>query len=142
SILYNQYGPTESHVVTELKLEGDPTNWPSIPTIGKEIYNTRIIILNERLQEVRPGEVGEICITGACLAEGYVNLDVINETRFLTIVTEAGENLRVYKTGDMGRRLPDHNIEFLGRQDQQVKIRGFRVELGEIEARLIYLDDV
>src|SRR5690606_28453899 len=105
-----------------------PANWPSLPTIGKEIYNTQILILNKDLQEVRPGEIGEICISGLCLADGYVNLNEINESRFLTIVTKSGENVRIYRSGDLGRRLPDQNIEFLGRLDKQIKIRGFRVE--------------
>ena len=72
SILYNQYGPTECHVVTELKLEGSPKNWPQLPTIGKPIDNTEIFILDKELRPTKSGETGELCIAGECLAQGYL----------------------------------------------------------------------
>lgn len=68
--LYNQYGPTECHVVTELKLEGQPKEWPGLPNIGKAIDNTTIYILDKNQSILPNGEVGELCITGDCLAEG------------------------------------------------------------------------
>ena len=71
--LYNQYGPTEAHVVTSLKLGDNPTYWPSLPTIGTPIHNTRIFILDAELNAVADGEVGELCIEGASLADGYLN---------------------------------------------------------------------
>jgi amino acid adenylation domain-containing protein len=133
SVLYNQYGPTEAHVVTELKLSGDPGAWPDLPSIGTEIFNTKIFILNERLQEVEGADIGELCISGLCLAEGYLNLAEMTNEKFTVI---PGSSVRTYRTGDLARRLQDGNIEFLGRQDHQVKIRGYRIELGEIEAHL------
>lgn len=133
AILYNQYGPTEAHVVTELKLSGDPEKWPNLPNIGKEIFNTRIFILDEQLGGLDEGEIGELCISGLCLAEGYLNLPEMTEEKFTKL---PGSEIKIYRTGDLARFLPDGNIEFLGRRDHQVKIRGYRIELGEIEAHL------
>ncbi|MBS1600362.1 MAG: amino acid adenylation domain-containing protein [Bacteroidetes bacterium] len=135
TILYNQYGPTECHVVTELKLEGDPQQWPALPSIGKAIDNTEMLILDAELNKLPAGEIGELCISGECLAEGYLNRPELTAEKFVTIKSSSGD-LRIYRTGDEARYLPDGNIEFLGRKDDQVKIRGFRVELGEIEVLL------
>lgn len=135
--LFNQYGPTECHVVSELKLEGNPENWPGIPSIGKEICNTRIYILDNSIQEVRPGEIGELCISGLPLAAGYLNQPENTSSKFITFVDQDGKHIRIYKTGDLAKRLPNGEIEFLGRLDFQVKIRGHRVELGEIEHHIL-----
>lgn len=138
AVLYNQYGPTEAHVVTELKLSGNPEVWPNLPTIGKEIYNTKIYILDEQLQPVAEGETGELCISGLCLAEGYLNMPEITAEKF----TYINNDVRIYRTGDLARFTANGTIEFLGRMDHQVKIRGFRIELGEIEAHLNKLEGV
>ena len=138
-ILYNQYGPTEAHVVTELKLTGNPSEWPNLPNIGKAIYNTKILILDENLEELPSGEVGELCISGVCLANGYLNSAEMTAEKFVFIPES---NTRIYKTGDLALILPDGNIEFLGRRDLQIKIRGYRVELGEIEVALAQQKDI
>ncbi|SMC96263.1 non-ribosomal peptide synthetase [Pedobacter africanus] len=135
-VLFNQYGPTEAHVVTQLELTGDPEQWPNLPPIGKPIDNTQILILNKQLKEEPAGVVGELCIAGTCLAEGYVNLPELTNEKFITLEQKNFPGLRLYRTGDLARYQPDGNIEFLGREDNQVKIRGFRIELGEIEAYL------
>ncbi|MFC4197821.1 amino acid adenylation domain-containing protein [Pedobacter jamesrossensis] len=139
SILYNQYGPTEAHVVTELKLTGVPSEWPSLPNIGKAIYNTKILILDENLEELPDGEIGELCISGVCLANGYLNSVEMTAEKFVVIPKS---QTRIYKTGDLALILPDGNIEFLGRRDLQIKIRGYRVELGEIEVALAQQKDI
>jgi amino acid adenylation domain-containing protein len=131
--LYNQYGPTECHVVTELQLEGDPATWPALPTIGKPIDQVSIFILDEDLKALPPGHTGELCISGKCLAEGYLNRPSLTEEKFIRWAGPGNEILRLYRTGDLARYLPDGNIEFLGRRDDQVKVRGYRVEPGEIE---------
>ncbi len=142
STLFNQYGPTETHVITQLKLEGDPTRWPHLPTIGIPIYNTRIHILNDKLRPVSKGEVGELCVSGKSLAQGYLNMPQLTMEKFATANYITDEPIRIYRTGDLARILPDGNIEFLGRMDNQVKIRGYRVELGEIESQLVSLPNV
>ena len=136
AVLYNQYGPTEAHVVSQYKLSGDPALWPTLPPIGRPISNTGILILNKHLMPEPAGVTGEICICGDCVAEGYLNLPEITAQKFLTWQDPSGKKIRIYRTGDLARMHQDGNIEFLGRGDDQIKIRGYRVELGEIEAHL------
>ncbi|MBR8840738.1 MAG: amino acid adenylation domain-containing protein, partial [Stigonema ocellatum SAG 48.90 = DSM 106950] len=194
NVLYNCYGPTEAAI--------DATFWTcqpgtgqTIAPIGRPIANTQIYILDEDLQPVPVGEVGELYIGGAGLARGYLNCPELTAQKFICnrngewgvgsgeLGVGSGEwgvgsgelgvrntptggappatnekntpipplpplpplptpysplpvFLRLYKTGDLGRYLPDGNIEFVGRIDHLVKIRGFRIELGEIEAML------
>ncbi|AKD55176.1 type I polyketide synthase [Spirosoma radiotolerans] len=134
-VLYNQYGPTECHVVTQLKLDGNPANWPHLPTIGRVIDNVNLFVVDEQLARLPDGDVGELCFSGACLAEGYLNQPGLTDEKFISLPATTPP-VRVYRTGDLGRFLPDGSIEFLGRRDDQVKIRGHRVELGEIEVIL------
>jgi amino acid adenylation domain-containing protein/non-ribosomal peptide synthase protein (TIGR01720 family) len=140
--LLNAYGPTESttfscwYLVQEVA-EG-ATNLP----IGRPISNTQIYILDSKLQPVPIGTAGELYIGGDGLARGYLNRPDLTEEKFIPNPFEKEEGSRLYKTGDLGRYLPDGNIEFLGRVDNQVKIRGFRIELGEIEALLSQHPDV
>lgn len=133
--LFNQYGPTESHVVTQLELSGDPQQWPALPTIGIPIDNTEILILDDQLSPVKDGESGELYISGTCLADGYLNRPDLTVERFINW-QHSGQTKRVYKSGDIARLLPNNNIEYLGRADTQVKIRGNRVEPAEIEVLL------
>jgi amino acid adenylation domain-containing protein len=129
--LHNQYGPSETHVVTAFSLQGNPRDWPALPPIGKPIDNTEIYLLDEQLNPVNEGE---LFIGGDCLARGYLNRRELTAQKFISNPFAPGT--RLYKTGDLARRLPDGNIEFSGRIDHQVKIRGFRVELGEVETVL------
>ncbi|NER48988.1 MAG: amino acid adenylation domain-containing protein [Symploca sp. SIO1A3] len=128
--LFNVYGPTESTVWTAVYERIDER--PKLP-IGKPIPNMQIYILDENLQKVPVSEPGEICIGGVGLARGYLNRPKLTEEKFIANPFSEEPGTRLYKTGDLGRYLPDGNIEFLGRMDHQVKIRGFRIELGEIE---------
>jgi amino acid adenylation domain-containing protein len=141
-VLYNQYGPTETHVVTALKLTGDPAFWPALPSIGKPVDYVSIYILDENGYVLPPGETGEICIAGKSLAEGYLNQSGLTAEKFILWHHPEEGVLRIYKTGDLGRWLPEGNIEFLGRRDEQVKIRGYRVEPGEVEVILNQLPAV
>ncbi|XXX76424.1 amino acid adenylation domain-containing protein [Sorangium sp. So ce134] len=134
--LVNGYGPTENttfstaHVVRAV-----PEGTARVP-IGRPISNTRVYVLDRRLQPVPVGVPGELYVGGDGLALGYLNRPELNATAFLRspLPEEPGE--RLYRTGDQARYLPDGSIDFLGRIDAQVKIRGFRVELGEVEAAL------
>lgn len=134
--LWNQYGPTETHVVTSYELHGPADGWPDLPSIGRPLPNCQLHLLDGHAQAVAVGEVGELYIGGAALARGYLHAPELSAERFLPDPFSRKPRARIYKTGDVARLLPDGNLEFLGRCDHQVKIRGHRVELGEIEAVL------
>ncbi|GAC1437037.1 MAG: hypothetical protein NVSMB58_28730 [Terriglobales bacterium] len=134
--LQNQYGPSETHVVTSYALCGSPENWPSLPPIGRPISNTRIYILDAHLRPVPVGVAGELYLGGDCLARGYLHREDLTAERFLPDPFSSQSGARVYKTGDRARFLADGNVEFLGRLDDQVKIRGFRIELGEVQSAI------
>jgi amino acid adenylation domain-containing protein len=136
--LYNYYGPTEASVdVTAIDLTRFPTTGNEV-SIGKPVDNTSIYIVNQ-MNELQPiGILGEILIGGIQVARGYLNKEELTKKKFMVSPFKEGE--RVYKTGDLGRWLPDGNIEFIGRKDNQVKIRGYRIELGEIENALLQHD--
>lgn len=132
---FNGYGPTETTVnATLYKVEvGDFTKGISIP-IGKPSANKKIVIVDDNMQLLPYGVVGEICIWGNGLADGYLNQPELTAEKFIANPFEIGT--RLYKTGDVGFWTPEGNIIYRGRKDNQVKIRGYRVELGEIEAAL------
>ncbi|ANW03100.1 hypothetical protein LMTR13_26110 [Bradyrhizobium icense] len=134
--LIHQYGPTETHVVTEHHLAADPACWPQLPPIGRPIANTQIYLLDSHGELVPVGAVGELYIGGAGVARGYLNRPELTAERFLADPFSGEIGARMYRTGDLARYLPDGNLELLGRNDDQVKIRGFRIEPGEIVARL------
>ncbi|WP_426575526.1 amino acid adenylation domain-containing protein (plasmid) [Xenorhabdus stockiae] len=135
--LHNHYGPTESHVVTSYTLDNETEHWPTLPPIGRPIANTQIYILDPHGQPVPWGVTGEIYIAGKSVARGYLNRPELTAERFLSCPFSNEPGTRMYKTGDLGRWLPDGNIDYLGRNDFQVKVRGFRIELGEIESALM-----
>ncbi|HLP90491.1 MAG TPA: amino acid adenylation domain-containing protein [Nostocaceae cyanobacterium] len=112
--------------------EIDP-NWKSIP-YGKPLSNQRFYVLNHTCKDVPVWVPGQLYIGGLGLAQGYWKDTEKTQTSFI-IHPYTGE--RLYKTGDLGRYLPDGNLEFLGREDFQVKVSGYRIELGEVEAALI-----
>ncbi|MBA2655451.1 MAG: amino acid adenylation domain-containing protein [Tatlockia sp.] len=134
--LLNYYGPSETHVVTSYEFPENTTDWPNYPPIGRPIFNTKLVLLNEQNQLVRPGEVGEIYIGGAALAKGYINNIELTTERFISVNSGDEKEEKLYKTGDSGKFLPDGNFLFLGRKDEQLKIRGFRIEPKEIELHL------
>lgn len=135
--LMNAYGPTEASVwIAENKLSGDPATWPTLPPIGRPIGNTDLLVLDEAGNPAPVGEVGELCIAGICLAQGYLKRPDLTAEKFPNWTDPQGETTRIYRTGDLGRYGADGIIEFAGRRDDQVKIRGNRVELGEIEVAL------
>ena len=139
--LYNHYGPTESHVVTCHRLDGDPSGWPAMPPIGTPIDNVCLHLLDRYGRPVPEGARGEIFLAGAGLAHGYAERGGLTAERFVPDPF-AGGGARMYRTGDLGRRLADGAVEYLGRIDSQVQLRGFRVEPGEIESQLLALESV
>jgi amino acid adenylation domain-containing protein len=129
--IYNMYGPTETTVwSTSYRIQ----EVGSSVSIGRPIANTQIYLLDEALQPVPVGEIGELFIGGDGVARGYWKLPDLTAERFITLPSLSVQ--RLYRTGDLARFLPDGNIEFLGRADYQIKLRGHRIEPGEIEAFL------
>ncbi|WP_324276433.1 amino acid adenylation domain-containing protein [Blastococcus brunescens] len=130
--ILNTYGPTETTVtctMAELR-PGKPV------TIGRPLPTYRVTLLDEDRQPVAPGNVGEICVGGPGVARGYVNRPDLTADRFIADPRGIpGE--RIYRTGDLGRFLPDGELEYLGRADSEVKVRGHRVDLQEIESVLL-----
>ena len=132
--LLNAYGPTESTVYASMH-RWHTRDVGTVP-IGRPIANMRIYILDVHREPVAVGVVGEIYIAGVGVARGYLNRPELTQERFARDPFTDDPRARIYRTGDLGRWLPDGSIEYLGRNDHQVKIRGFRIELGEIEAQL------
>jgi amino acid adenylation domain-containing protein len=133
--LYAAYGPTETTVFASLH-KVDPTRSYERVPIGRALRNKELRVLDDDLAELPPGVTGEIYIGGNGLAWCYHRRAGLTAERFLPDPFSAIPGARFYRTGDLGRLLPDGEIEFIGRTDRQVKVRGFRVELGEIEAAL------
>lgn len=133
SYLYNMYGPTETTIWSSISLvkKGDEAI-----SIGRPIANTQMYILDQQLQPVPVGVLGELYIGGVGLSQGYLNRPDLTAEKFIPHPYGTELGARLYKTGDIARYLPSGDIECLGRLDNQVKIRGFRIELGEIESVL------
>jgi acyl carrier protein len=130
--LINNYGPTEATVVATSGRISPVEHPDSPPDIGRPITNAQVYILDERLQQVAPGETGELYLGGAGLARGYLNRPELTAERFIEDPFSNEPEARLYKTGDLARFQPDGTISFLGRADQQIKIRGYRIEPDEI----------
>jgi len=132
--LINEYGPTET-VVGCCVYEVDKDISGGVP-IGRPIANTQLYLLDKHMNQVPGGVIGELYIGGAGLARGYLNRPELTAERFIPDPFAQGPGSRLYKTGDVGRYLPDGHMDFLGRNDHQVKVRGHRIELGEVESVL------
>jgi amino acid adenylation domain-containing protein len=136
--LWNGYGPTETtvystfhHVRSEIE---------DVGLIGTPVANTQCYILNEHLQQVPIGVIGELCIGGSGVAAGYLNRPDLTSERFIDDPFPGGGKL--YRTGDLARLRYNGLIEYLGRNDHQVKVRGYRIEVGEIENVLAEFPDL
>jgi amino acid adenylation domain-containing protein len=127
--LVNNYGLSETTVVSTSGAVSADGEGP--PTIGRPIAGVEVEIVDDELQQVSPGEVGELLIGGPSVGRGYINRPELTRDRFVD-----GRRGRRYRTGDLVRMLPGGEIEFVGRVDDQLSIRGFRVEPGEVAAVL------
>lgn len=132
--IYNEYGPTEATVGCILHENKEACLTDSIIPIGEPMPHVKIHLLDEGLKPVPVGGVGEIFIAGECLARGYLNHQEMTSEKFVN--DPFSPTSKMYKSGDLGRILPNGVIEYLGRNDRQVKIRGYRIELNEIESKL------
>ena len=136
--LFNLYGPTEATIYAI----GKQIVKNEVEQIGKPMTNVKAYVLNTDLDMVPIGEEGELYLGGEGVARGYFNRAELTAECFIDnpFISEEdiakGNNLKIYKTGDVVKWLPDGNIEYFGRNDDQIKLRGYRIELGEIEAKL------
>lgn len=135
--LVNMYGITETTVHVTFR----PLSWTDLEQapgsmIGQALSDLYVYVLDDRLQLVPHGVVGELYVSGEGLARGYLGRAGLTAERFIPHPFSQVPGTRLYKTGDMGRYLSTGDLEYRGRKDQQVKIRGFRIELGEISAAL------
>ncbi|UCH92365.1 MAG: amino acid adenylation domain-containing protein [Candidatus Aminicenantes bacterium] len=107
----------------------------SVP-IGKPIFNSQVYVLDRNLNLVPVGIAGEICLAGDGVGKGYINDEALTTEKFVANPFSRNTNELLYRTGDLGRFLPEGTLEFIGRVDHQVKVRGFRIDLGDIETVL------
>ncbi|NOU89221.1 amino acid adenylation domain-containing protein [Paenibacillus sp. LMG 31460] len=134
--LVNAYGPTEaSDDITLYEMDEAP-KLETVP-IGKPVQNLHVYIVDPYMKLVPIGVQGELCVSGIGVGRGYLNDLERTKKVFMEDPFRSETGIRMYKTGDLARFLPDGNLEYIGRVDHQVKIRGYRIELGEIEAILL-----
>ncbi len=137
--LINMFGITETTVHVTFKEIGDAEIAAGVSNIGRPIPTTTVYMLDQALRPVPIGLGGEICVGGLGVARGYLNRPDLTSERFVPdpFVMGQAAGARMYRSGDLGRRRANGEIEYIGRRDHQVKIRGHRIELGEIEAVLL-----
>ena len=135
-VLQNQYGPSETHVVTAWTLRGSPEDWPALPPIGHAVSTARVHLVTNGSGSAGTEEPGELYVGGTSVARGYWKRPDLTAERFVPDPFTRTPGGRLYRTGDVARVAADGEIEFLGRADSQVKIRGYRVEPGEVEVVL------
>lgn len=131
-LLINGYGPTENTTFSSTFIIKDE-NYINVP-IGKPIANTQIYILDKKGKLLPDGAIGEICVSGDGLAQGYLNEPKKTDSPFCSVKLKGLESrTKIYRTGDLGRWMQGGILEFVGRQDFQVKINGYRVQPSEIQ---------
>jgi len=144
--VFNMYGPTECTIISAVleieRMHIEKFEYLSSVPIGRAVGNIDLLVLDRYLNLSPVNVWGELYITGDCVARGYLNNPELTAEKFVHFHHSSFiiHHSKLYCTGDLARRLPDGNVEFLGRIDQQVKIRGFRIELGEIESELLKHD--
>ncbi|MFD6285625.1 amino acid adenylation domain-containing protein [Streptomyces sp. NPDC060205] len=131
--LFNHYGPTETHVVSGLCLDGDPRLWPARPAIGRPVANAVLRVTDDSGEPLPPGAVGRLLIGGPMASPCYLGDAELNRSRF----TELPGHGTFYRSGDLAHFDADGLLHFDGRDDDQIKISGHRLELGQLEAALL-----
>jgi amino acid adenylation domain-containing protein len=138
----NLYGPTETTIASShYTVEEIPSPTDEIP-IGKPCPGETLLVLNEQLRPVPPGQIGDLFIAGCGLSRGYWREPAKTEAAFLLHTDESNSKQRIYKTGDLARMDASGLTYFIGRKDSQIKSRGYRIELGEIEAALNAIEEL
>ncbi|MFB7216488.1 amino acid adenylation domain-containing protein, partial [Streptomyces sp. NPDC056255] len=136
-VLVNMYGTTETTVhITYVAFDAATAASAPGSVVGEPIPDLAVYVLDGRLQLQPPGVPGDLYVAGAGLSRGYLNRPDLTSGRFVAD-PHGARGTRMYRTGDVGRRLADGRLEHLGRSDDQVQLRGFRIEPGEVEAALL-----
>jgi acyl-coenzyme A synthetase/AMP-(fatty) acid ligase len=134
--VYNNYGPAECTVeVTRNPMDARSAGTKRV-SMGKVFGSNVAAVVDDRLRPVPYGATGELCIGGPQVSPGYLGRDDLNSKAFVSIEVTPGRSLRMYKTGDVVRLVPDGTLDFVSRKDRQQKIRGQRVEPGEVETTI------
>ncbi|WP_207867571.1 non-ribosomal peptide synthetase [Pseudomonas sp. 58(2021)] len=136
--LFNHYGPTETHVVSALRLPPVARDWPLRAPIGHAVGNARLLLVDEHDRPVPVGSRGYLLVAGPMVARCYLADPALNATRFV----ELADGCLYYRTGDLAWADAQGCLHFLGRDDQQIKLSGHRLELGQIEAALMQVPEV
>lgn len=139
-VIYNEYGPTEATVGCMIHQYNPEKDIEGMVPIGVPIDNTNIYILDKKMRPVNINQVGEIYISGDCVAKGYFKRDELTKKAFIS--DTFNDNITMYKSHDLARILSNNSIMFLGRSEQQIKLRGYRIELEEIEYHIYCISGV
>lgn len=137
--IINQYGPSETHLVTSHILSDDPELWPALPPIGRAVNGVKTLVLDNAMT---PADIGELYIGGAQVALGYLNDPDQTSKSFISCPVADSDGEIYYRSGDIVRSIGHQTYEFVGRRDDQIKIAGVRIEIGEIEYALASIDKV
>ncbi|WP_159439350.1 non-ribosomal peptide synthetase [Tenacibaculum agarivorans] len=137
--IYNEYGPTEATIGCMI-YEYNPNDERTRVPVGIPVANSQVYILDRDKNPLPKGSIGELYVSGDCLARGYLYRPELTEKKYIENPFNKGQ--RMYSTGDLAKRLDNGNIEYAGRIDQQIKINGHRIELEEIEKVLVQYQEV
>ncbi|OXA38152.1 N-(5-amino-5-carboxypentanoyl)-L-cysteinyl-D-valine synthase [Folsomia candida] len=138
-LIINGYGPTEVSITSHKRLYPDPSERRLNKSIGHPVGNTTCYILDENMQRLPSGAIGDLYLGGVGVGRGYLNRDDLTDKAFVRNPFADGDedNARLYKTGDLCRFLSNGEVDYMGRNDFQVKVHGLRIELCEIEAAML-----
>ena len=142
AMFVNQYGPTETTASCTYYVVSEKATEETVLSIGSPYKHYKILLLSEDNKAVSKGEVGEICVSGPCLALGYYGDEKRTSEAFIQNPLNKNYRELIYKTGDLGRIEEDGNLTFLGRKDRQIKHMGHRIELAELELTALKLDGI
>ena len=142
AMFVNQYGPTETTASCTYYVVSEKATEETVLSIGRPYKHYKILLLSENNEAVSKGKVGEICVSGPCLALGYYGDEKRTSEAFIQNPLNKNYRELIYKTGDLGRIEEDGNLTFLGRKDRQIKHMGHRIELAELELTALKLDGI
>ena len=142
AMFVNQYGPTETTASCTYYVVSEKVTEETVLSIGRPYKHYKILLLSENNEAVSKGKVGEICVSGPCLALGYYGDEKRTSEAFIQNPLNKNYRELIYKTGDLGRIEEDGNLTFLGRKDRQIKHMGHRIELAELELTALKLDGI